>query len=83
MTFIESMMTGDISTGWLVVIIVLMIWALIWKLIAMWKSARNSQLGWFIVLGIVNTIGILDILYIYVFSKKKSIGRTRSKSRRR
>ncbi len=37
----------------------------------MWKAARNSQLGWFIAILIVNSIGILPILYIYFFQKKQ------------
>lgn len=53
------------------VFILILIWSAIWKLIALWKSARNNQLGWFITIAIINTIGILEILYIYVFSKKK------------
>jgi len=48
--------------------IVLLIWSMVWKLLALWKSARKSHVVWFIILGIVNTIGILEILYIYVFS---------------
>lgn len=51
-------------------IIVLMLWSLVWKGIALWKAARNSAKVWFTVLLVVNTIGILEILYIYVFSKK-------------
>ena len=81
MTFFESIAAGTISPVWLFLILVLIIWSLIWKLMALWKSARNNQPAWFIVLGIVNTIGILDILYIYVFSKKKSAERTRRKRR--
>lgn len=54
---------------WLLVII--FVWSIIWKAIALWKSARNNHLVWFIVLLFFNTIGILEILYIYVFSKKK------------
>lgn len=59
--------------GWLIVVafILLLIWSAIWKGIALWKAAKNGDLGWFIVLLIVNTVGILEILYIYVFSKKK------------
>lgn len=45
------------------------IWALIWKGFALWKSAKKNQLVWFIVLLAVNTMGILEILYIFVFSK--------------
>jgi hypothetical protein len=41
----------------------------VWKLIALWKSARNGQLAWYICLAIFNTIGILPILYILFFQK--------------
>jgi hypothetical protein len=51
------------------VIVVLVIWDAVWKLIALWKSARNNQLAWFICLAIFNTAGILPILYITVFQK--------------
>ena len=51
------------------VIIPLAIWDGVWKLIAMWKSARNGQLAWYICLAIFNTIGILPILYILFFQK--------------
>ncbi len=47
----------------------LIIWSLIWKGFALWKSARNNSQAWFIVLLIVNTLGILEILYIFLFSK--------------
>jgi len=52
------------------VVVVLAIWDGIWKLIALWKSARNGQLAWFVVLAILNTAGILPILYIWLFQKK-------------
>ena len=49
---------------------ILIIWTLIWKGMALWKSARRGDTVWFIVLLVVNTVGILEILYIYFFSKK-------------
>jgi len=49
----------------------LMIWSLIWKGIALWKAARNSHMGWYVVLLVVNLMGILEIIYIFFFSKKK------------
>ena len=52
---------------WLFIII--FSWIIVWKLLALWKSARNNHIVWFIVLAILNTVGILEILYIYVFSK--------------
>ena len=47
----------------------ILVWSAIWKLFAMWKSARRNSPVWFVLLFLINTIGILDILYIYVFSE--------------
>lgn len=41
-------------------------------MVAVWKAAKLSQKYWFIALFLLNTIGILDILYIFVISKKKA-----------
>jgi uncharacterized membrane protein len=62
-------MKGPLLVVFIVVIIFLAIWDGIWKLIALWKSARNNQLAWFICLAIFNTVGILPILYILYFQK--------------
>ncbi|MFH0936503.1 MAG: DUF5652 family protein [Candidatus Woesearchaeota archaeon] len=63
---------GDILGSLFILLILAIIWSLIWKGIALWKAARNSDKTWYIVLLIVNTLGILEILYIYVFYKKKN-----------
>ncbi len=47
------------------------VWSIVWKGIALWRAGRNGHLAWFIVLLIVNTVGILEIIYIFVFSRKK------------
>ena len=52
--------------------VALSIWALIWKGFALWRAARNNQMYWFMALLGVNTLGILEMLYIFVFSKKAS-----------
>jgi hypothetical protein len=58
---------------WLIpIIIVLAIWDAIWKLIALWKSARNNHLAWFICIAVFNTVGILPIIYILINRKKKT-----------
>ncbi len=51
------------------VLILIAIWDGVWKLIALWKSARNNQLAWYVCLAIFNTAGILPILYILCFQK--------------
>ena len=55
-----------------IIIILLIVWSFIWKGIALWKCGRNNQLGWYIVLLIINTAGILEILYILFFQKNKN-----------
>ncbi len=53
----------------------LIVWSITWKGMALWRAARNESKEWFIALLILNTLGILDILYLYVFSNQKSSGR--------
>ncbi len=54
------------------IFMLLSIWALIWKGFALWKAARNSQKKWFIAILAINTFGILEIIYIFYFGKKKT-----------
>lgn len=62
---------SELSPGMLVLLIVLLIWELVWKLTAMWKAVKKDSVPWFIVIAVFNTLGILPILYIYVFSEMK------------
>lgn len=55
------------------ILLLLMLWALIWKGIALWKCGRNNQLAWFIVILIFNTAGILPIVYLVFFQKRKKV----------
>jgi len=55
-------------------LITLLIWILVWKAWALWISARAGSKGWFIALIVVNTLGILEILYIFIFSKRSGGG---------
>lgn len=55
------------------IIIMLIIWDVIWKLIAMWKAGRNNHLAWFISIALINTVGILPIIYILMHRKKSQI----------
>ena len=51
-------------------IIILSIWEAVWKLIAMWKAGRNNHLAWFICIALINTVGILPIVYILMHRKE-------------
>jgi len=59
---------------WLIYIIAtLVVWEFVWKMIALWKAGRNNQLGWFICIAIINTAGILPIVYLITHKKKEAI----------
>ena len=51
-------------------LILLLLWSLPWKAVALWKAARRGEKIWFIVLLVVNTLALLEILYIFIFSKR-------------
>lgn len=51
------------------ILIILIIWTFIWKGLALWKSAKLNQSIWFVVLLVINTLGILEIIYLILYSK--------------
>lgn len=51
-------------------IITLVIWSTIWKAFALYRAGANQSKPWFVVLFFLNTAGILEILYLFVFSKR-------------
>jgi len=59
---------------WLIYIIAtLAVWEFAWKMIALWKAGRNNQIGWFICIAIINTAGILPIVYLLMQKKKEAV----------
>ena len=62
-------MLGISVTTVLVLVVIISVWTLIWKGFALWKAVNKKSVSWFIVFLIFNTVGILEILYIFVFSK--------------
>lgn len=65
-----NLMGIDSSAG-MATFFALMLWSLIWKGIALWKASQNSNKPWFIALLVLNTMGLLEIIYVFFFSKKK------------
>lgn len=60
------------NPAFIAIILLAMLWTMPWKGVALWKAARNKHLVWFIVLFLVNTLAILEIIYIFAFSKPKA-----------
>ena len=55
----------------LLIISLAIAWEMAWKGIALWRAGRNGHLVWFIALFILNTLGILPIIYIFAFSRRQ------------
>ena len=53
------------------VILLLVVWSIFWKGLALWHSARRGQYWWFFILLVVNTGGILEIIYLFFIAKLK------------
>lgn len=49
--------------------VILILWSLVWKGLALWRSARRGESGWFVVLLILNTLSILEIIYYFLIAK--------------
>jgi len=48
-----------------------LLWSTFWKLLALWRSVKSDQKYWFIAIFLLNTLGILEIVYLLRFAKKK------------
>ena len=50
----------------------LLLWVLPWKGYALWNAAKLRHKWWFIALLLINSLAILDIIYIFAVAKKKN-----------
>lgn len=64
-----------------VILAIALVWSLIWKGLALWKAAKRNSKPWFVALLVINTLGILEILYIYLFSEIKLDEEKKSKKK--
>jgi len=65
----------QLGNGFIIFMAILIIWTIPWKGVALWKSARNNHKWWFIVMLLVNSLAILEIIYIFGFSKNKEVAK--------
>jgi methionyl-tRNA synthetase len=66
---------AGISTGLTALLFIILAgWSLIWKGFALWYAARNHQKGWFVFMLIINSAGILEIVYLLWFRADKRKG---------
>jgi len=53
------------------VLLLFVVWELTWKALALWRAARNGSRVWYVAILVVNSLGILPILYLALTAKKK------------
>jgi predicted permease len=55
----------------LLLLVLVVLWTLFWKGYAVWTAVKNNQKGWFVAVLVFNTLGILEIIYLFCVAKKK------------
>jgi hypothetical protein len=50
-------------------LLIISIWTLIWKGLGLWHAAKNKQKKWFVAILLINSLGLLPILYLIWFKK--------------
>ena len=53
-------------------ILIVALWSLFWKGLALWHSARKGDNVWFVVMLLINSLGILEIIYLFGVAKVKA-----------
>lgn len=57
--------------GGAAILLVLILWSLFWKGLALWHASKRDEKWWFVILLVVNTVGVLEIIYLFAVAKKR------------
>jgi hypothetical protein len=71
-------------TIFIIVVIITLIWKLIWYGMALFKAIERKQIRWFTILFaclILNDLGILAIIYLWVYKEKDKPGKQAKRKR--
>lgn len=74
MEILDILTEGSIvySNWFMVIASFLVLWDLTWKRLALWRAGRKNEPVWFVFLLILNTLGILPIVYLIISKDKKN-----------
>ena len=70
-TLYTELFYGPIANMPKALLVVFLIWSLFWKGLSMWKAARNNQRYWYVALLVISTGGLLEIIYLAFFQRKR------------
>jgi predicted membrane protein len=65
----EILTLFGLGAGFSIVVLIFVLWTVFWKGWALWIAARKGEMWWFLAILIVNTAGILEIIYLFFFKK--------------
>ena len=55
-----------------VILFIIYFWVLLWKCYAIWTSVKENHKIWFVIFILpINTLGILEIIYVFFVAKRK------------
>jgi hypothetical protein len=55
------------------IFLALIIWTMAWKGWGLWRSATLRQKPWFVAILLLNTLGIIEIIYLFFVSRKYEV----------
>ncbi|MDP2947585.1 MAG: DUF5652 family protein [Nanoarchaeota archaeon] len=67
------MVAFTVSTSLILLLVIVGLWDSAWKIVGAWRAGRNNQLGWFVAILIFNTVGILPLIYLVWFERKREV----------
>ena len=54
-----------------VALLLIIAWSFVWKGLALWRAAKRGEKIWFVAFLLVNTAGILEIIYLFLITGAK------------
>jgi len=60
------------STEGLLTLLFISLWTLVWKGVALYHAGKNRQKVWFVVLLLLNDLGILSMVYLRWFQRQRT-----------
>lgn len=65
----EILTLFGLGAGFSIFVLTFVLWTIFWKGWALWIAARKGEMWWFLAILIINTAGILEIVYLFAFKK--------------
>ena len=60
------------STEGILTVLFLSVWTVVWKGVALYHAGKNRQKVWFVVLLLLNDLGILSMIYLRWFQRQRA-----------